>query len=208
VTAPGKGGIALLLGTASPSLPQAMRTFPHATSSSSPRRLCKASLLPAALHARGATSFGSAWKSWRQAWKRGGVGATGMAVSTPHLQKSSDCPGMGWPFKVALLVTSLLGIGAQPLGAGTEPSCPLKFGPYLDGQVAPRAAGCGLALQHPVQGGGQALQQRGQVLSPVLPARAALLHEHAHCGQGDAISSQHCARSRPCSWLNQGLCCQ
>lgn len=66
------GRMALLssLGQAAPSLPGAVHTFPHATSSSSPRRLCRASLFPFTLHTRGPTSFGSAWKSWRQAWRR------------------------------------------------------------------------------------------------------------------------------------------
>lgn len=69
----------------------------------------------------------------------------------------------------------------RPVLARTDPSPAAQSGSYLDGQVAPRAATCGLALQHPVQGGGQALQQQGQVLPPVLPAQAALLQEHGHC---------------------------
>lgn len=66
---PGKDSPALLLGTGSSIPPRAVRTFPQTTSSSSPKRLCRVSLFPDVLHTRGATSFGSAWKTWRQAWR-------------------------------------------------------------------------------------------------------------------------------------------
>lgn len=124
-------------------------------------------------------------------------------LSVPFTTEKAAIP-QGWPFKVALCVTSLLDIAASawPFLAGTDPSHSPKFSSYLDDQVVPRAAGCRLALQYPAQGGGQALQQRGQVLPPVLSAQAALLHEHADCGQGDSISSQNCTCSQPCSWLS------
>lgn len=95
---------------------------------------------------------------------------------------------------------------AQPVLAGTDPSPAPQSASYLDDQVAPRAAGCGLALQHPAQGGGQALQQQGQVLPPVLPAQAALLQEHGHCGQRDNIIPRPSC-SQPCSHFSQGLHC-
>lgn len=82
---PGRTASLCSSGQTAASLPGAVRTFPHATSSSSPKRLCRVSLFPAVLHTRGATSFGSAWKSWRQAWKsrRDGVRRDGCQYPLP-----------------------------------------------------------------------------------------------------------------------------
>lgn len=80
---PGRMALLCSLGQAAPSLPGAIRTFPHTTSSSSPKRLCRVSLFPSALHTRGATSFGSAWKSWRQAWRSRRAGARGDGCQYP-----------------------------------------------------------------------------------------------------------------------------
>lgn len=66
---PGRTALLCSLGQAAPSLPRAVRTFPQAASSSSPKRLCRVSLFPDVLHTRGATSFGNTWKTWRQAWR-------------------------------------------------------------------------------------------------------------------------------------------